>query len=62
MAGFFKKLFKQITNQAEVDWDELEANLIAADLGAKLSTGIVDELYDLGARGILVTAIHASRL
>jgi hypothetical protein len=48
MAGFFKKLFKQITNQAEVDWDELEANLIAADLGAKLSTGIVDELYDLG--------------
>jgi fused signal recognition particle receptor len=48
MAGFFKKLFKQITNQAEVDWDELEANLIAADLGAKLSTGICDELYDLG--------------
>lgn len=48
MAGFFKKLFNQITNQAEVDWDELEANLIAADLGAKLSTGIVDELYDLG--------------
>lgn len=48
MAGFFKKLFNQITNQAEVDWDELEANLIAADLGVKLSTGIVDELYDLG--------------
>lgn len=48
MAGFFKKLFDRITNQAEVDWDELEANLIAADLGAKLSTGIVDELYDLG--------------
>ncbi|MEP2777142.1 MAG: signal recognition particle-docking protein FtsY [Luteolibacter sp.] len=48
MAGFFKKIFDRITNQAEVDWDELEANLIAADLGAKLSTGIVDELYDLG--------------
>ncbi|MGJ8643355.1 MAG: signal recognition particle-docking protein FtsY [Luteolibacter sp.] len=48
MAGFFKKIFDRITNQAEVDWDELEANLIASDLGAKLSMGIVDELYDLG--------------
>lgn len=48
MAGFFKKLFNAIIDQAEVDWDELEANLIAADLGGKLSTGIVDELYDLG--------------
>ena len=48
MAGFFKKLFNTITDQAEVDWDDLEANLIAADLGAKLSTGITDELYDLG--------------
>lgn len=48
MAGFFKKLFNAITDQAEVDWDELEANLIAADLGAKLSTGITDELFDLG--------------
>ncbi len=48
MAGFFKSLFNKIANQAEVDWDELEANLIASDLGAKLSTGIVDELYDLG--------------
>jgi len=48
MAGFFKKLFNAITDKADVNWDELEANLIAADLGAKLSTGIVDELYDLG--------------
>jgi fused signal recognition particle receptor len=48
MAGFFKKLFNAITDKADVDWDDLEANLIAADLGGKLSTGIVDELYDLG--------------
>ena len=48
MAGFFKKLFNAITDQAEVDWDELEANLISSDLGSKLSTGITDELYDLG--------------
>jgi len=48
MAGFFKKLFNAIIDKADVDWDELEANLIAADLGAKLSTGITDELHDLG--------------
>ena len=48
MAGFFKKLFNAITDQAEVDWDKLEASLIASDLGAKQSTAIVDELYDLG--------------
>ena len=48
MAGFFKKLFNAITDRADVDWDELEANLIAADLGAKLSIGITDELHDLG--------------
>lgn len=50
MAGFFKKLFNAIIDQAEVDWDELEANLIAADLGGKLSTGIVNELFDLGRK------------
>ena len=48
MAGFFKKLFNTITDQAEVDWDDIEANLIASDLGAKQSIAIVDELYDLG--------------
>lgn len=31
-----------------MDWDELEANLIASDLGTKQAIGIVDELYDLG--------------
>jgi len=28
MAGFFKKLVNKITNKAEIDWDELEADLI----------------------------------
>lgn len=48
MAGFFKKLFNKIIDQAEIDFDELEANLIAADLGAKQAIGIVDELFDMG--------------
>lgn len=43
MAGFFKKLLQRFTNP-EIDWDELEAQLIGGDLGVKLSTQIVDEL------------------
>ncbi|RYD22887.1 MAG: signal recognition particle-docking protein FtsY [Verrucomicrobiaceae bacterium] len=48
MAGFFKNLFNKITNRAEIDWDDLEADLIASDLGIKLTTSIIDELRDLG--------------
>ncbi len=50
MAGFFKKIINKITNKAEIDWDELEADLIAADLGARLSMTIIDELQDLGRK------------
>lgn len=48
MAGFFKNLFNKVTNRAEIDWDELEADLISADLGPRLTMSIVDELRDLG--------------
>ena len=48
MAGFFKSLFNKITNRAEVDWDELEADLISSDLGIGLTTSIIDELRALG--------------
>ena len=48
MAGFFKSLFNKIANRAEIDWDELEADLIASDLGIRLTTAIIDELRDLG--------------
>ena len=44
MAGFFKKLINKITNTAEIDWDDLEAELIIGDLGVKLSFEIVSEL------------------
>jgi len=50
MAGFFKKLINKVRNKAEIDWEELEADLIAADLGAKLSMTIVDELQALGRK------------
>lgn len=48
MAGFFKSLLNKITNRAEIDWDDLEADLISSDLGIHLSTSIIDELRALG--------------
>ncbi len=48
MAGFFKSLFNKITNRAEIDWDEIEADLISSDLGIHMTTSIIDELRDLG--------------
>jgi len=48
MAGFFKSLFNKITNRAEIDWDDLEADLIGADLGIHLTTGIINQLRALG--------------
>ena len=43
MAGFFKKLVQRFT-KADIDWDDLEHQLIAGDLGAKLSMQIVEDL------------------
>jgi len=48
MAGFFKSLLNKITNRAEVDWDDLESDLISSDLGIGLTTSIIDELRELG--------------
>lgn len=50
MAGFFKKLFNKVTNKAEIDWDDLEADLIAGDLGVRLSLEIVEDLKGLGRK------------
>ena len=48
MAGFFKSLLNKITNRAEIDWDDLEADLISSDLGIGLTTSIIEELRNLG--------------
>ncbi|MBK1829633.1 signal recognition particle-docking protein FtsY [Verrucomicrobiaceae bacterium R5-34] len=50
MAGFFKKLLNKVTNKAEIDWDELEADLIGADLGARTAMAIIDDLQALGRK------------
>lgn len=43
MAGFFKRLVQRFTNP-DIDWDDLEHQLIAGDLGAKLAMQVVDDL------------------
>jgi fused signal recognition particle receptor len=48
MAGFFKSLLNKITNRAEIDWDEIEADLISSDLGISMTTAIIHELQGLG--------------
>lgn len=53
MAGFFKSLYNKVSNRAEIDWDDLEADLIGSDLGVRLSTQIID---DLRGQGRLISA------
>ena len=43
MAGFFKSLIQRVT-KPDIDWDELEASLIAGDLGPRLALQIVADL------------------
>lgn len=50
MAGFFKKLLNKVTNTAEIDWDELEADLIGADLGARTAMAVIDDLQAMGRK------------
>ena len=61
MAGFFKSLFNKIANRAEIEWDELEADLISADLGIHTSTKIIDELRDLGREISADDVVDATR-
>ncbi len=59
--GFFKSLFNKITNRAEIEWDEIEADLIAADLGVRGAMEIVEELKDLGRKVTAEDVIDVAR-
>lgn len=50
MAGFFKNLLAKFSGKPDIDWDDLEASLIAGDLGPKLSMQIVDDLQKQGRK------------
>ncbi|MDE0825545.1 MAG: signal recognition particle-docking protein FtsY [Akkermansiaceae bacterium] len=61
MAGLFKGLFNKLADRAEIDWDDLEADLIGADLGVKLTMEIMDTLKELGRRVSAKDVIEATR-
>ena len=50
MAGFFKSLLNKFSSKPDIDWDELEAALIAGDLGPRLAIQIVDDLKAQGRK------------
>lgn len=50
MAGFFKKLLTKFSRGTRIDWDELEADLVTADIGIRRAMNIVDQLRE--SRGL----------
>ena len=46
MAGFFKKLFTKFSRSSRIDWEELEAELVAADIGIRRAMCIADQLKE----------------
>lgn len=48
MAGLFDKLVSKLLDDKEVDWDQLEADLVASDLGIRPSMEIIDDLQQMG--------------
>lgn len=46
MANFFNRLIDKFLGEPEIDWDELEADLVSADIGAKRVLPLVEELQD----------------
>ena len=44
--GLFSKLIQTFSRRAAIDWDELEAMLVAGDLGAPLALRLVDKVKD----------------
>ncbi len=46
MANIFKRLIDKFLDEPEIDWDELEADLISADIGAKRVIPLVEELRE----------------
>lgn len=46
MANFFTRLIDKFLGEPQIDWDELEADLISADIGAKRVIPMVEELRE----------------
>ena len=46
MAHFITRLIDKFLGEPEIDWDELEADLISADIGAKRVLPLIEELQE----------------
>lgn len=46
MAGFFTRLIDKFLGEPQIDWDELEADLISADIGAGRVVPLIEELRE----------------
>ena len=46
MAHFFTRLIDKFLGEPEIDWDELEADLITSDIGAKRVIPLIEELQE----------------
>ena len=46
MAHFFNRLIDKFLGEPEIDWDELESDLVSADIGAKRVLPLVEELRE----------------
>ena len=46
MANFFTRLIDKFLGEPQIDWDELEADLISADIGARRVLPLIEELRE----------------
>ena len=46
MAHFFTRLIDKFLGEPEIDWDELEADLISSDIGAKRVLPLIEDLQE----------------
>lgn len=46
MANFFTRLVDKFLGEPQIDWDELEADLISADIGARRVIPMIEELRE----------------
>ncbi len=46
MASFFTRLVDKFLGEPQIDWDELEADLVSADIGAKRVLPLIEELRE----------------
>ncbi len=58
MANFFSKLLDKFLGEPEIDWDELEADLISADIGASRVIPMIEDLRERNEQDAIDIVAH----